>query len=59
MIERIVKGAPLVLARMRTAVKFFTWGLVVGLLFAPNAGSETRARLKQWARQRIPGLQAE
>ncbi|HUG15687.1 MAG TPA: YtxH domain-containing protein [Thermomicrobiales bacterium] len=34
------------LTRARTAMKFFTWGLVAGLLFAPNSGADTRERLK-------------
>lgn len=36
------------LARMRTAVKFFTWGLLIGILFAPRSGADTRERLKGW-----------
>lgn len=34
------------LTRARTAMKFFTYGLVAGLLFAPNSGAETREKLK-------------
>jgi gas vesicle protein len=36
------------LARMRTAIKFFTWGMLVGIFFAPESGAETRQRLKAW-----------
>ena len=32
----------------RTAVKFFVYGLVIGLLFAPQSGSETRAKAMEW-----------
>jgi hypothetical protein len=33
----------------RTAVKFFVYGLVAGLLFAPRSGAETRAQVMEWA----------
>ena len=33
----------------RTAVKFFVYGLVIGLLFAPQSGAETRAKVMEWA----------
>ena len=33
---------------MRTAVKFFVYGLLVGLLFAPRSGAETRQELMGW-----------
>jgi gas vesicle protein len=36
------------IARMRTAMKFFTYGLVIGLLFAPRSGKETRGRVITW-----------
>lgn len=36
------------LSRMRTAIKFLTCGIVVGLLFAPRSGQETRHELMQW-----------
>jgi gas vesicle protein len=32
----------------RTAVKFFVYGLVLGLLFAPRSGAETRDELLGW-----------
>ena len=31
------------LGRSRTAIKFFVYGLVIGLLFAPRSGEETRS----------------
>ncbi len=37
------------IARTRTAMKFFTYGLVIGLFFAPRSGKETRGRLISWA----------
>ncbi len=33
------------LRNARTAVKFFVYGVIVGLLFAPNSGAETRKQL--------------
>ncbi len=35
--------------RTRTALKYFTYGLLIGLLFAPRSGKETRARILAWA----------
>jgi len=35
----------------RTAVKFFVYGLVAGLLFAPRSGEETRKELLSWVTQ--------
>lgn len=36
------------LGRMRTAAKFFTLGLLAGLLFTPRSGAETRQQLRGW-----------
>jgi len=36
------------LGKSRTAMKFFVYGLVIGLLFAPRSGEETRSRLVSW-----------
>lgn len=36
---------------VRTAVKFFVYGLVAGLLFAPRSGQETRKELLNWVGQ--------
>ncbi len=41
------------LDRLRTAVKFFTWGLALGLLFAPASGRELRRRMLRWAMGRV------
>lgn len=32
----------------RTAVKFFVYGLILGLLFAPASGDENRKKLIDW-----------
>ena len=32
----------------RTAVKFFVYGLIAGLLFAPGSGEENRKKLIDW-----------
>ena len=36
------------LGNARTAVKFLTYGLVIGLLFAPRPGKETRKEVLSW-----------
>ena len=41
------------IGRARTAVKFFVYGLLVGLLFAPRSGQETRSRVLAWANQTV------
>jgi len=45
-----------VIERTRTALKFFTYGLIVGLLFAPRSGKETRARMMTWAGDTIKAI---
>jgi gas vesicle protein len=42
--------------RARTAMKFFVYGLAVGLLFAPSSGAETRKRLLAWAGSTVQEL---
>ncbi|MBA2760016.1 MAG: YtxH domain-containing protein [Chloroflexia bacterium] len=32
----------------RTAVKFFVYGVIVGLMFAPQSGSQTRQKFFGW-----------
>lgn len=41
------------MGRVRTALKFFVYGLVLGLLFAPRSGDETRQQVLGWANQTI------
>jgi hypothetical protein len=38
----------IMIKNVRTAVKFFVYGLVIGLLFAPRSGAETRDELLGW-----------
>lgn len=32
----------------KTAVKFFVYGLIAGLLFSPGSGEENRKKLLDW-----------
>lgn len=41
------------IGRARAALKFFVYGLLIGLLFAPRSGEETRGRVLAWANQVI------
>ncbi len=41
------------IGRARTGMKFSVYGLVLGLLFAPRSGEETRGRVLGWANQVI------
>ncbi len=36
------------LGRLQTALKFLTYGIVIGILFAPDRGQETRRKVKEW-----------
>jgi hypothetical protein len=36
------------MAKLRTATKFFTYGLVIGILFAPRSGRDTRSAAIGW-----------
>ena len=40
-------------SRARVATKFFTYGLIVGILFAPGSGAENRERLKSWVQEQF------
>lgn len=44
------------ISRTRTAMKFFTYGLILGLLFAPRSGKETRSKLMAWAGDNLKGV---
>lgn len=39
----------------RTALKFLVYGLIIGLLFAPSSGEETRRELVSRAKGLIGG----
>jgi len=39
------------IARLRTAMKFFVYGLLIGLFFAPRSGKETRSAFIAWVNQ--------
>lgn len=43
------------MGRLRTAAKFFTIGLVLGILFAPDSGADLRERFLARARGYLPG----
>lgn len=36
------------LSRTRTALKFLTYGILLGIFFAPRSGSETRHEVVRW-----------
>ena len=44
------------IGRARTALKFFVYGLLIGLLFAPASGAETRGRILTWASQSVKDI---
>jgi gas vesicle protein len=41
------------LGNARTAMKFFVYGLILGLLFAPRSGKETRKELVGWVSETV------
>jgi hypothetical protein len=41
--------------RARTAVKFLVYGLVIGLIFAPRSGEESRKEIIVWVRGLVGG----
>ncbi|MBA3379239.1 MAG: YtxH domain-containing protein [Chloroflexota bacterium] len=41
------------LGSARTAMKFFVYGLILGLLFAPRAGAETRKEVMGWVSETV------
>lgn len=41
------------LANARTAMKFFVYGLILGLLFAPRSGAETRKEVIGWVSETV------
>lgn len=47
------------LARLRTSAKFFTIGLVLGIVFAPDSGARIRERLINSLLGLLPGSRNE
>jgi gas vesicle protein len=41
------------LGNARTAMKFFVYGLIAGLLFAPRSGAESRKELVGWVTETV------
>lgn len=41
------------LGNARTAMKFFVYGLILGLLFAPRSGEETRKDVMGWVSETV------
>ncbi len=37
------------LSRVQTALKFMTYGILIGIFFAPDSGAETRRKIMNWA----------
>jgi gas vesicle protein len=44
--------------RARVATKCFTYGLIVGLLFAPASGAQNRERLKSWVMEQVDQIRS-
>ena len=38
---------------MKTAMKFFAYGLAIGILFAPRSGKETRSAAIAWVNRTL------
>ncbi|MGH2533604.1 MAG: YtxH domain-containing protein [Thermomicrobiales bacterium] len=43
------------IGRAKTAAKFFTYGLLVGVFFAPRSGAETRTMAIDWVSKTVKG----
>ena len=41
---------------VRTAFKYFVYGLLVGLFFAPRRGDETRQMILDWVSENVGGM---
>jgi MFS-type transporter involved in bile tolerance (Atg22 family) len=40
----------------RTAVKFFVYGLLIGIFFAPRSGAESRTAAIEWATDAVKSV---
>lgn len=47
------------LARLRTSAKFFTIGLIVGIVFAPDSGARIRERFLNTVLGFLPGSRSD
>ena len=47
------------LRTVRTALKYFVYGLLVGLFFAPRPGNETRQMVLDWVGNTVGGMFGE
>ncbi len=47
------------LRTVRTAFKYFVYGLLVGLFFAPRPGNETRQMVLDWVGNAVGGMFGE
>lgn len=50
------KEYDLMIRNMRTAVKFFVYGLLAGLMFSPRSGAENRKELMNWVTSSMKGI---
>jgi gas vesicle protein len=41
------------IGRTKTAMKFFAYGLAIGILFAPRSGKESRSALLDWVNRTV------
>jgi hypothetical protein len=44
------------IGRAKTGAKFFTYGLIIGILFAPRSGAETRTMAINWVSQLVKSI---
>ncbi len=44
------------LSRMRVALKFMTYGVLLGVFFAPRSGAQTRQEIGNWVGSLTRGL---
>ncbi len=44
------------IGRTRVAFKFLTYGMLVGLLFAPRSGRDSRAAAVEWVKSTVRGM---